>query len=257
VILNALLFAMGQKWPKGDALRAALAYGFLEFGISMTLLYWGEMVVPSGLAAVLYAICPVVAMFAARAMKMESLNPKRLFAAVLAFAGVALIFWRELLYGASTIGLIAILIAAIAAPIAGLMLQRGPTQSAVGANAVGTLVGLPFAFAGSLLLGEKPVWPTTWASIFPVAYLAIVGSVGAFVTFAWLITKWRATTTSFIGVVVPVIAVILGAIFRQEALAPGSLIGALVVIIGVTIALRSETGRNADAAPITAEPAEA
>ena len=96
IILNLILLATGQRWPKGEALKAALLYGFFEFGVSMTLLYWGETVVPSGLAAVLYAECPIVAMFAARAMKMESLNLRRVGAAVLAFAGVAVIFWREL-----------------------------------------------------------------------------------------------------------------------------------------------------------------
>lgn len=241
VVLNALLFLTGHRWPKGEAMRAAFLYGLLEFGVSMPLLYWGETVVPSGLAAVLYAICPVVAMLAARLMKMETLNPKRLGAAFLAFLGVAVIFWRELLQGASATGLLAVLVAAIAAPLAGLFLQRGPKQNAIGSNAVGVIVGLPICLVLSLVRGEPRPIPMTAPQLFPIAYLAIVGSVGAFVIFAWLINRWRATTASFIGVVVPVIAVILGAIFRNESLAPGSLIGAAVVVIGVTIALQSES----------------
>lgn len=241
LILNGILLATRQKWPTGDALKAALLYGFFEFGLSMTLLYWGETVIPSGLAAVLYAVCPVVAIIAARILNMEELNPKRLGAAILAFGGVAVIFWRELLHGGAPGGLIAILIAAVAAPIAGLMLQRGPKQSAIGSNAVGVLVGLPIALIASFALGENHTLPTTAPAIFPVVYLAVVGSVGAFVIFAWLMNHWRATTVSFLGVIVPVIAVILGAVFRQEALAPGSLFGAIIVIVGVTIALKSES----------------
>ena len=63
--------------------------------------------------------------------------------------------------------------------------------------------------------------------------------------FAWLINHWRATTIAFLGVIVPVIAVILGALVRQEAVAPGSLAGAAIVIFGVTVALRSEGGKPA------------
>lgn len=241
LILNGILFANGGKWPRGEALKAAAMYGLLEFGISMPLLYWGETIVASGLAAVLYAVCPVSTMVAARIMKMEELNPRRLGAAVLSFAGVAIIFWRELVHGGSTMALIAILVAAISASAAGLFLQKGPKQSPIGSNAVGVVIGFPFALAGSFLLGEKQTLPTTVSGIFPVIYLAVVGSVGAFVIFAWLISQWRATTVAFLGVIVPVIAVILGAIFRQEALAPGSLIGAVVVIVGVAIALKSES----------------
>lgn len=241
LILNAIVMVTGRGWPRGAALKPAVLYGFLEFGVSMPLLYWGEKVVPSGLAAVLYAICPVSAMLTARMLGMERLNPRRLGAAVLAFGGVAVIFWRELAEGGSPLGLIAIFFAAVAAPLAGLMLQRGPKQSPIGVNAVGTLIGIPFAFACSLALGEHPVFPTTSAQVLPIVYLAVVGSVGAFVIFAWLINHWRATTVSFLGVIVPVIAVVVGAVARHEALAPGSLVGAAIVLVGVVAALRSES----------------
>lgn len=249
LILNAILIVTRQRWPKGDALKASVWYGVLEFGVSMPLLYWGEKTIGSGLAAVLYAICPVSAMITARLLGMEKLNPVRLGAALLAFGGVAVIFWREVVGGGSPLGLVAIFLAAIAAPLAGLMLQRGPRQGPIGVNAVGTLVGIPFALAASLALGERPVLPTATAQWFPVAYLAVMGSVGAFCLFAWLVNHWRATTISFLGVIVPVIAVALGAVVRQETLAPGSLIGAVVVIVGVVVALRSETPKISGETP--------
>jgi drug/metabolite transporter (DMT)-like permease len=257
LLLNAILLITKQPWPKGDALKAAVWYGFLEFGVSMPLLYWGEKVVPSGLAAVLYAICPVVAMFIARLLGMEKLNLRRLAAAILAFLGVGVIFWRELLYGGSPIALLSILLAACAAPTAGLMLERHP-QNAIGANAVAVLVGLPICLIASLALGETPRIPTTFQEIFPIVYLTLAGSLGAFVLFAWLIQHWRATTVAFLGVLVPVIAVVLGSIVRKESLAPGSLVGAVVVIVGVIIALRAEnkadtSNRPAPPIPVQAE----
>jgi drug/metabolite transporter (DMT)-like permease len=240
VILNAILFASGQRWPRGPALKAAALYGLFEFGISMPLLYWGEKVAPSGLAAVVYAICPVVAMLTARALHMETIDPRRLIAAIVAFVGVAVIFWRELVSGGSPLGLLCIFLAACSAPIAGLLLQRAPKQNAIGANAVGVVVGLPICVLASIVLGEQQAIPSTMREIFPIVYLAVAGSVGAFVLFAWLIQHWRATTVAFLGVIVPVIAVIAGALVRQEALAAGSLVGAVVVIVGVALALVSE-----------------
>lgn len=240
VILIGLMLAARVPWPKGPALDAALRYGFWEFGLSIPLLYWGERVVPSGLAAVVYAVCPIVAMLSAKLLGMESLTAPRLGAAILAFLGVAIVFWQEILQGGSSAGLAAVLLAACTGPIGGLMLQRGPRQSAVAANAVGVLVGLPFSLFASLILGERQVLPTTLRELIPVLYLAIAGSVGAFVIFAWLVLRWRATTVAFLGVIVPVIAVVLGAAARGEGLAPGSLAGAAIVIAAVVAVLSWE-----------------
>ena len=241
LVLAVIQVTTRQPWPKGEALKAACLYGFFEFGLGLPLLYWGEKVVPSGLAAVLYAICPISAMIVAKAMGIEQWTATKFGAAVVAFLGVAIIFWRELLSGASPAGIAAIIIAAFAAPIAGLMLQRGPRQGAIGVNAVAALVGLPFSVVGSLMLGESHPLPAAVSQWFPVAYLAIMSSVVAFGLFAWLMNHWRATTVSFLGVIVPVIAVVVGAVFRNERFAPGALLGAAVVIVGVVAALRSGT----------------
>ena len=154
-----------------------------------------------------------------------------------------MIFWRELGHRDSALGLFTIFLAASSAPIAALMLQKGPPQSAIATNAVGSLVGIPFALAASFALGETHPIPSSAREALPVVYLAVAGSTGAFVLFAWLLNHWRATTVSFLGVVVPIIAVLLGWIFRHEELAPGTLAGGAIVLIGVTTALRADDAK--------------
>jgi len=185
-----------------------------------------------------------MAILEAKALGMENLNPKRLAAAILAFSGVVVIFWGELLHGGSPLGLLAVFVAACAAPIAGLMLQRGPRQGAVGANAVGALVGFAVCLVLSFALGEPHPVPRAAGQFLPIAYLAVASSTGAFVLFAWLVHRWGTTTVAFLGVIVPVIAVVLGALFRNESFAPGSLVGAVVVVAGVTIALRTPSSTS-------------
>src|SRR5262245_45944575 len=41
-----------QRLPRGAGLRAAVTFGFFNFGVSFSLLYWGEKVVPTGMTAV-------------------------------------------------------------------------------------------------------------------------------------------------------------------------------------------------------------
>ena len=51
-ILALIAVATRQKWPRGRALEAALLFGLVDFGVSLPLLYWGEMHVPSAIAAI-------------------------------------------------------------------------------------------------------------------------------------------------------------------------------------------------------------
>lgn len=244
VLLSGLALAMKHPFPKGDALKASLLYGFMEFGVSFPLLYYGEATLGSGLAAVQYAVCPVTALFAARELGMEKLSRTKLIAGLTAFLGVGVVHWNEVVAGGAPKGMLIVFLAAVAAPLAGLALQRGPQQSAFWANAVGVLVGLPIVLICSFALGEQHVMPSTWTAIWPIAYLAAFGSVGAFAMFAWLVQRWSTTTTSFLGVIVPVIAVILGAFFRAEKIGAAAIFGAGVVLISVVFVLRAEANQR-------------
>src|SRR3954453_23250676 len=92
VLLGAWSLARGEALPTGAALRAALAYGVLQFGVNFPLLYWGEKTVPSGLAAVMYATVPMTSAIFTRALGMERLTVPKLAGAITAFAGVVVLF---------------------------------------------------------------------------------------------------------------------------------------------------------------------
>jgi drug/metabolite transporter (DMT)-like permease len=94
----------------------------------------------------------------------------------------------------------------------------------------------------SLALGEDHALPTTSAGWWPIVYLTVAGSLGAYVLFTWLVQHWPVTNASMVGVVVPVIAVILGALAKGEQRAPESYLGAAVVLIAVVVALRPSLG---------------
>lgn len=76
----------------------------------------------------------------------------------------------------------------------------------------------------------------------PVLYVTLVGSVGAFVVFAWLLQRWSASRISFIAVVTPVIAVLLGVAVRGERLSAASLLGAAVILVSVVLGIVSSKG---------------
>lgn len=230
--------------PRGPGLKAAVGYGVLNFGISLGLLYWGETLIPSGLAAVLYPTAPVFSMLLPRAFGLEKLNAGKLVAAVVALGGVVLISWREIQVGKSPAAIAAVIASVVTAICSNMVLKRGPKQSAIATNAVATLVGGPSCLVGSFLFQEKHPLPLQPSQFLPLLYLTLAGSIGAFVTMTWLLGRWNASSTSFIAVVIPVIAVALGAIFRGESLAPGSFVGVAVVLVATAFVLRSEAGAH-------------
>jgi drug/metabolite transporter (DMT)-like permease len=239
VVLVALARITRQPLPRGAALSAALGYGVFQFGVNLPLLYWGETEVSSGLSAVIYATIPLTMAILARVLGIESLTRAKLVGALVALVGVAIIFSGESMSGTRLLPVGAVFAATWTACLGTLLLKRGPAQSAIGANAVGSAVGAPVCLAISALAGEPWSLPASVRVWFPVLYLAIVGSVGAFVVFAWLIQRWPATRASYISVVIPLVAVTLGALVRAERLHAATLAGSIVVIGGVALGLRA------------------
>jgi drug/metabolite transporter (DMT)-like permease len=57
------------------------------------------------------------------------------------------------------------------------------------------------------------------------------------VLWTWLVARVAVTRLSFISVVAPMIALLLGIVVRHERPAPLSAVGALAVLMGVAIGL--------------------
>ena len=252
-LLFALALATRQRFPRGPALRGALLFGVFNFGVNLSLLYWGERVVPSGIAAVLYATVPLSTALLAAAMGVERLVPRKVGAAALAIVGVAIIFFGELRLDVPLTGLIAVFLAATAGALSGVFLKQAPQPSAIAANAVGAAIGVVVCAVVSLAIGEDHALPTTVAGWWPIAYLTIAGSLGAYVLYTWLVQHWPVTNASMVGVVVPVIAVILGALAKGEQRAPESYLGAVVVLVAVVVALRPSIGFRRTTGPAIAK----
>lgn len=254
LLLSVLARLVRHPFPRGSALRTALVYGVLQFGVNFALLYWGEKTFPSGLTAVLYATIPLSTALLARAHRLERLSPLKLAGAGVALAGVALIFSGQLDERVGLLPALALFAAATIAAWSGVLLKRGPRQSPLWANAVGSMAGLVICLVVSFAAGESHLIPARFAAWFPVVYLTSAGSVGAFVLFAWLINHWPVTRVSFIGVVTPVVALVLGWLVRNERLTLGSLAGSALVIVGVVLGLRatesaSRRARNSSGPP--------
>ena len=238
-LLALIVTLRRDRWPRGGALQGAILFGVFNFGFNLGFLYWGERVVPSGIAAVLYATVPLTTTFIAAAFGIEHLALRKMLTAVVAIAGVATIFAGEMRLDVPFEGLLAVFLAATTASLSSVLLKRAPAQPSVFAtNSVGAAAGAVVTLAASFVLGEDHALPSAFAAIWPVIYLTLAGSLGAYVLFTWLVAHWPVTRASYVGVVVPVIAVIVGAIALGETRSPETYVGAAIVLVAVVAALR-------------------
>ena len=98
----------------------------------------------------------------------------------------------------------------------------------------GGFVMLPFALATT-----DSFSPST-GSVLAWVYLVTIGSVVGYTAYTWLLHHAPLATVSTYAYVNPVVAIILGVLFRDESLTVQILIGAAIVVASVAVVVRQE-----------------
>ena len=240
VILGAIALAIRAPWPRGASFRGIAWYGFLNFGLNFVFIYWGELTVPSGVAATVFATSPFLTGLLAAWRGLQPLDRTQLAAAGVGLVGVGLIFSGEIAMGAPTLALLAILGAVIVSTYGSVLLKGVPPHSAFMVNAIGCVLGLGTCLLASFLMGEERSLPRSWAAWWPIAYLVLAGNLGAYLLYTWLMSQWKVTRVHAVALTIPVVAVVLGALVRGESPAPLTYPGALLVLAGTGITLLHE-----------------
>lgn len=241
VIAKAMRVPLGAQ-PHEKTLW--LVNGLFFFSVSYGVVYWSEQYVPSGLAAILFATFPLlVTFFAHFVLPGEPLKVRAALGAVVAFAGVVVIFSEDLakIGGPKTkVAAMVLLLSPLVSAMSSVLVKKWgravhPISLAAMPMAIGTVV-----MTGMALLFERHraiVW--TRASIGSLLYLAIVGSAFTFTVYYWLLRHVRASHVALIAYATPIIAVATGVLFLNEPVTSRFLLGGALVIAGVAFPTRS------------------
>ena len=191
--------------PRGRALAGVAVYGALGFGLFYALMYWALVSVPAGLASVLIALVPLLTFFLAIAHGLETFRLRGLAGALIALAGIAVVFAEQLGGAADLASLLAVIAAAVCAAESTVLVKLFPRVDPAATNAVGILAGLAFLAPLSLVAGETWTLPQRMDTIVAVLYLVTIGSVGLFAMFLYVLLRWTATATSYLLVLSPLV----------------------------------------------------
>jgi drug/metabolite transporter (DMT)-like permease len=92
---------------------------------------------------------------------------------------------------------------------------------------------IPLLLIGIPLEGNPLKHHWTGVAVFSLLYLAIVGTVIAFVLYYWLLHNMDVTKTMLISLITPVTAVILGMLVLKEKMHWRTFIGGAMIIAGI------------------------
>jgi drug/metabolite transporter (DMT)-like permease len=92
-------------------------------------------------------------------------------------------------------------------------------------------------------------------SLAALVYLAVLGSALTFTVFYWLLARVPATRVALISYLIPIVAVVIGAVAFDEPLRPRLLAGSALVLAGVGLVSALRLRRAPPAGPTAERPA--
>ena len=231
---------LGRESPA--VLRRMAGIGVLQIGLPYALMFAAQQWMPSALAAVLFATFPVwLALLARLMLPGQELTPRKLAAAFLGLAGIAVLQLPALraqsysplapLGGALIVG------AAILVAFANVRVRqdRGPHSPLV-MTFVQVFAGALVLVALSLLLERGRAVNFTPAAVGALLYLAVFGTAVTYLCFFWLMHRVSISAIGAIPLLDTTVAVVLGAVILHEHVGWPLLAGGALVMAGTTLA---------------------
>jgi drug/metabolite transporter (DMT)-like permease len=219
------------------SIRLYLLMGFFSFVIPFGLVYWAEQFVPSGMAAVLFAVYPfLVVIFSFIRLPAESIGFYKIFGTILGFVGIVIIF-SDSFEGDLTnylIGMFAVVLSGIMqAWIAVSIKKFGNHLHSLSMNFIPMVIAGISMIVIAFFAEDLSTIRMDENAVLSILYLAFFGSVITFTTFYWLIKRINLVILSLIAFITPIVALILGFFFYNEVLSARHFIGAAMVLTGV------------------------
>jgi len=224
--------------PPGAAL-AFLILALLNNVVPFVLFAWAQEEINGGLASILNATTPIWGVLVAHLFTAdEKANPAKVAGVLIGFAGVAVMIGTDLLgtIGTGVLAQFACLFATFCYALAGVWARRframgvPPVAVSTGQLTASAIVMLP------LVLIFEPPWLTpspsaaAWLSL---VALALFCTSLAYILYFRLVASAGATNSLLVTFLIPVTAILLGALILDERLAPRHFAGMALIGAGL------------------------
>jgi drug/metabolite transporter (DMT)-like permease len=239
----ALWLVRSSRTPIAREDRARLiALSFLWVAVPFTLFPLAQQWISSGLTGLLNGSLPIFATTIGALMLRRVPGRAQMVGLLVGFAGVAAIAAPSIAEGSNEALGVVLVLGAVACYGIAINIAAPLTQTYGSLPVMARMLGLatiwtaPFGIVG--LAGSSFAWG-------PLATIAALGSLGtglAFVLMGTLVSRVGSSRASFATYLIPVVALVLGAVFLDETVRALSVAGIVLVIAGAVLASRKERG---------------
>ncbi|MGI9611068.1 MAG: DMT family transporter [Acidimicrobiia bacterium] len=228
-----------SDWPQVALL------GVIWMALPMTLFPIAQQWISSALTGMLNGAMPLFSALFAALLLRRLPRRKQAIGLVVGFVGVSLLTLPGTDNASTAVGITLVLLAVMLYGLAvnfavPLQQQYGGLPVLLRALAVATVLTLPFAAWG--------VPQSSWSIEAGVAMLllGVLGTGVAFVLMANLVGRAGATRGAVATYFIPIVAVVLGVVIRNDVVTSASLVGVALVIVGAYLTSRREAARTTD-----------
>lgn len=253
VLITAYMYMRGLRFPKLNDKRW-LWYGVLGItGMSLPffLVSTGQVVVESGLSAIIIGSMPLMTIILAHFFVNERLTPRKLLGFVIGFLGIIVLFLPdsfsfELIKDWRSQGLILMGAALYAVTTVGA--KRAPETPSTVAAAMMLVSAVLSALIGAMMMdglnGAVPPPESLLTVILTVAGLGIGSTAIATIVYLFVIEKTGPSVIAKVNYFVPVTSVCFGLFFLSEDFTLRMVFAFVIILLGILISRESKTAQD-------------
>ncbi|MEJ2858030.1 MULTISPECIES: EamA family transporter [unclassified Saccharothrix] len=233
-----LLVLITRRLPKGDWWWRSLILGALNIGAFLPLLFLAAYRLPGGVAATVGAIQPLVVAGLSAALLGQRMTLRVALAAVAGIFGVSLLVLRANA-ALDLLGVMAALGGAVVMAFGVVLSKRWPSPAPLLASTGWQLVwgGLLLVPVTLVVEGLPPA--LTARNWLGYGYLGLIGAALAYSLWFRGITLLKATEVTFLGLLSPVVATLVGWLALGQDLTVWQVLGAVVVLGSLVVAQKT------------------
>lgn len=235
-----LVLGQGRALPRDPGVWwAFLGMGLLNNVLPFTLMAWGQLHISTGLTAILNAGTAVFGvLLAALFLADERLTVQRMVGVGLGLIGVTIALGLSNLadFDITALGQLAVVAGTVSYACAGVWARKRLSGVDPGVAAAGMLLGaavvmVPLAWAiegaPSLILS-----PATWGGI---GYMSIIATALAYLLYYRVLEMAGSGNVLLCTLLIPPVAIVLGAVVRDESLPANAYLGFAVLAAGLLV----------------------
>jgi len=256
VVLLAALHFRGRRFS-----RSRLLWGwYLLLGITGNvapyfLIGWGTRHITSGLAGVLMAVMPLsVIALAHLVLPDERLTLRRASGFVLGFAGVILLLGPEKLLGfrfagPMLVGQLSVVGGAVCYAITAVAARRMPASGSLETATASTLLGAVIGTGAAAAISPVQASDIGSAALVSIVVLGVLPTAAAALVYFRLLQIAEAGFVAYCNYLIPVFALIVGAVALDEQIDAQALAGLALILSGIAISQGSVHRKHAEDMP--------